>query len=125
MSEPTSFDALGIRQRLGKLLWGVPHRFGPDGWMFDRAEHTGRIIVTCAPHEGDDWVHASISYPTRMPQYEDLKMLHQAVFGDSWAYQIFAPSSEHVNIHEFALHLWGRVDGKPGLPNFTDGIGSI
>jgi hypothetical protein len=31
---------------------------------------------------------------------------------------MFAPPAEHVNIHERALHLWGRVDGSPVMPNF-------
>ena len=50
--------------------------------------------------------------------------LHAAVFGAGYAYQVFAPPSEHVNIHEFALHLWGRLDGRSALPEFGAG-GSI
>jgi hypothetical protein len=40
------------------------------------------------------------------------------VFGHGWSYQVFAPPSQHVNIHEHALHLWGRVDGTNVLPSF-------
>jgi hypothetical protein len=47
------------------------------------------------------------------------------VFGDRWAYQVFAPPADHINLHNFALHLWGRLDGKPVLPDFTFGTGSI
>lgn len=121
----TSLNALAIRRSLGRQLWGPPTPFGPDGWRFIRAEQTGSIIITCAEHDGDEWIHASIAYPTHMPRYEDLKLLHQAVFGDGWAYQVFAPPTDHVNIHEHALHLFGRLDGKPALPDFTDGTGSI
>lgn len=54
-----------------------------------------------------------------MPTYDDLVMLHRAVFGlDSYAYQVFAPQRQHVNIHNFALHLWGRADGRAVLPEF-------
>lgn len=42
-----------------------------------------------------------------------------------WDYQVFAPPSDHVNIHNYALHLFGRLNGKPALPDFTDGTGSI
>lgn len=83
------------------------------------------VIVTCADHEGDDWVHASVAHADTMPTYTDLKALHAAVFGNGWAYQVFAAPSDHVNIHEYALHLWGRLDGKPVLPDFTEGLGSI
>jgi len=71
------------------------------------------------------WIHASLSRPDRMPDYEDLKHLHQAVFGDGWAYQVFAPPAEHVNGHETCLHLFGRADGLPVLPDFTHGLGEI
>jgi hypothetical protein len=38
---------------------------------------------------------------------------------------VFAPPTDHVNIHEYALHLFGRLDGTPALPDFTAGSGSI
>ena len=128
--EPGNIDALAIRRRLGVSRWGVPKRFGDDGWLFTTVvpPHC-RIIVTCADH-GDDreWVHASICRTDdvpAMPTYADLKLLHGAVFGDGWAYQVFAPPSEHVNIHAYVLHLFGRLDGRPSLPDFTCGTGSI
>jgi hypothetical protein len=124
MSNPTSFNALRIRRLLGRENWAAPMPHGPDGWSFMNFDGRASIIISCAPHDGDEWVHASIARE-RMPDYADLKMLHAAVFGDGWAYQIFAPPSDHVNIHRFALHLWGRLDGKPVLPDFTDGTGSI
>ena len=40
------------------------------------------------------------------------------VFAPGFAYQVFAPPTRHVNIHEHALHLWGRVDGKSITPDF-------
>lgn len=121
----TSFDPLRIRRLLGKPQWGPPRPHGPDGWAFVRAEGTGSVIVTCADTDGVEWVHASIAFPSRMPDYLDLKHLHQAVFGNGWAYQVFSPPSDHVNIHNYALHLFGRLDGKSALPDFTHGSGSI
>ncbi|MCW2757013.1 MAG: hypothetical protein JWO46_759, partial [Nocardioidaceae bacterium] len=50
---------------------------------------------------------------------DDLVYLHHAVWGSTgWSYQVFAPAEDHVNIHSFALHLWGHLDGSPALPNF-------
>jgi len=40
------------------------------------------------------------------------------VWPAGYAYQVFAPPSQHVNIHPYALHLWGKVDGSPTLPEF-------
>lgn len=121
---PTSFNALGIRKRLGRNVWGPPRPYG-DGWWFDNLAARCRIIVTSAAYDAEEWVHASVSYVDHMPEYEDLKLLHRAVFGAGWAYQVFAPPSEHVNQHEFALHLFGRLDGRPALPDFTTGAGTI
>ena len=125
---PTTLNALEIRRRMGRSNWSTPTRFGPDGWRFLALDGSGSVILTVAPQEDDgaaEWVHASVAWVDHTPTYADLKWLHAAVFGDGWAYQLFAPPSDHVNIHEYALHLFGRLDGKPALPDFTRGSGSI
>jgi hypothetical protein len=80
------------------------------------------VIASTAPHPETpdvEWVHASIANRDgRTPTYDELKALHAAVFGDRWAYQVFAPPGRHVNIHANALHLWGRADGINALPDF-------
>ena len=120
-------QVLRVLTKLGYQLSGVsPH--GPSGLSFHiqhQGEH-GSVIVSQAEHFGDEWLHASIAYERQIPNYDDLTALHRAVFGRKrWAYQVFAPESEHVNIHSYALHLWGRADGKPALPNFAEGFGTI
>jgi hypothetical protein len=119
----SSIPALPIRQRLGKSAWGVPAPFGPDGWSYLHRSGNGKVILTAAPGPGEpdgaeDWWHASISYADRLPGYEDLTLLHAAVWPAGYAYQVFAPPSQHVNIHQFALHLWGKADGRALLPEF-------
>lgn len=116
----SNLDPLRIRRALGRAAWGVPEPLGPDGWTFvARGENRGSVIVTCAPwDDGIEWCHASIARPD-MPTYDDLVLLHRAVWGpDGWAYQLFAPAADHVNLHAHALHLWGRLDGAAVLPNF-------
>lgn len=119
-----NLDALRIRRTLGRSDWNLPKPWGEDSWLIDRVDGTGRIIVSFAPYDDrdgveHDWIHASMSYRDRMPEYADLKLLHQAVFQDRTAYQVFVPPAEHYNYHEFCLHLWGRADGTPVLPDFT------
>jgi len=106
---------------------GLTQPWGPSGlrlviWRrVGHAWHQGSLIVTQADHpdDGHEWIHASIAFPEMMPTYEDLTALHRAVFGRRrWAYQVFPPENEHVNIHSYALHLWGRADGANVLPNF-------
>lgn len=111
---------LMIRKKLGRKFWSIPEPFGPAGWRFDHLgdEPSSIIVSVCEWDDGIEWIHASISMRTRMPQYSDLQHLHHAVFGDGYAYQVFAPARDHVNIHQHALHLWGRADGQPALPDF-------
>jgi len=101
----------------------LPRQYGPSGvavtLLTANRVHAGSIIVTQAEHEGADWLHASIAWDDAMPDYEDLTALKLAVFGPHReAYQVFPPASRHVNIHDYALHLWGRADGRNVLPLF-------
>ena len=122
----TSIDALNVRRVLGRKQWLPPKPYGPDGWLLARADGDGSVLISCAQHDdGVEWVHASMTRKGRVPDYDDQCLLHRAVFGDGWAYQVFAPAAEHVNIHPNALHIWGRLDGKPAMHNFTSGLGTI
>lgn len=117
-------NLLEIRRRLGRDKWSAPEEFFMEGqWCFTSKKIRGSsIIVSIAAFDtlGDglvEWVHASISHNNQLPSYEDLKMLHAAVYVDGWAYQVFAPPARHINIHANALHLFGRLDGKHQLPD--------
>src|SRR4051812_10851806 len=98
----TGFDLLRMRRILGRKEWGPPLKIGPDQWCF-KSNISGSVIVSYAPFPTPGsgevyWVHASISRKCYMPAYEDLKTLHEAVFNDGWAYQVFAPVARHINI---------------------------
>lgn len=120
-----TINGLDLRREFGRKDWFPPEPFGPDGWRMFARDGRASVITTTCDFDGIEWHHASIARD-RMPTYDDLVTLHAAVWGrDGWAYQLFAPSTDHVNIHEHALHLWGRVDGQPVLPNFGGLLGSI
>lgn len=114
----TTIDALRIRAVLGRKTWTVPRPFGEDGWHLTRIDGGARVVVTVYSNEDDgtEWIHASMSHPDSDPTYAELQLLHRAVWGrGGWAYQVFAPAEAHVNLHDHALHLWGRQDGRPGI----------
>lgn len=115
---PTTVDILDVRRRLGRNDWHAPIPFGPDGWALFRRDGSTNVRISVAEWNGAAWVHASIAADGRLPTYEELLQLHRAVFKDGFSYQVFAPQPEHISIHATALHLWGRVDRKPELPNF-------
>lgn len=127
---PATVDGLHVRNTLGREVWTPAARYGEDGWRILRYDGAGSVIVSTAPCPQDDnhlWTHASIAYIDHMPTYDDLVLLHQAVWGadGGWAYQVFAPASDHINLHQYALHLWGRADGSRVLPDFGAEFGSI
>lgn len=126
MRPPSQLNGLAIRALLGRDRWHPPIPWG-NGWRFDGHSPETRLIVTVDEWVPGDyhWIHASISHPRELPTYEEIKHVHAAVFGTGWAYMPFAPPSQHVNYHEFCLHLWGREDGANVLPDFTHGLGSI
>lgn len=118
-----SIDPLALRAVMGRAEWLVPEPFGPAGWRMLDHDRTCSVIVTDGPApldlDGGQWRHASMTRPGAVPSYEDLCRLKRAVWGDEGeAYAVFARSSRHVSIHNTALHLWGRPDGKPVLPDF-------
>lgn len=121
MSELAKPDPGEVRSKL-ELGTGKPWRtrtFGESGFLLVSAPLS--VIYTWADEEetpGLLWLHASIAHANRMPRYEELQLLHASVFGPRWGYEIFAPAAAHVNLHEYARHLWGRLDGQAVLPNF-------
>jgi hypothetical protein len=121
-----AYDWADTLAAAGWKVW-QPRPFGPCGITVEvnAATRPGRVIVTQADHDdGAEWLHASVAFGTT-PTYDDLTVLHRAVFGRSrWSYQVFAPAADHVNLHDHALHLWGRADGEPALPNFGQ-LGTI
>ncbi len=119
MIAPTTVNGLRLRAIMGREDWLPPQRFGPDGWTMVSRTGVYTVIVTAAMQDdGHEWIHASIAADGWMPDYSDLQLLHRAAFGDGWAHLVFAPRADHVNIHEYALHLWGRSDGSNPIPNF-------
>jgi hypothetical protein len=127
MIDGLEVDRLRMMSRIRKL-WPefkptLPEQFGPSGvrvLLNGNPDYKGSIIVTQAPHDGAEWIHASVAFTDDvMPSYDDLVALKDAVFGpDREAYQVFPPAARHVNIHPNALHLWGRADGLGVLPSF-------
>lgn len=120
---PSSINPGPLRRAFGRDRWFAPEQFGPDGWRMVRKDLRSSVIVSVGRFhddpEGVEWVHASIARANELPAYEDLLTLRTAVWGETgYAFQVFAPPSDHISIHDYALHLWGRLDGKRIHPDF-------
>lgn len=130
MPIPSMVNPLHLRRVMGRKRWAPPRPYGPSGWRMlafrhDEIAPIGTIVVTVsevpgyAEETGDftDWCHASFSWVDRVPTYDELMLLKSAVWPNGEAYQIHPAEEAHVNIHPFALHLWGRADGARVLPD--------
>lgn len=120
-----TLDVAAVHAVLTLDRWRPARPFGPAGVVIDSISDSprsrARVIITDGPHDDPevDWRHASMSRPLRNPDYDDLVLLKAAAWGDDgYAYQVFPARSEHVNIHEHALHLWGTPTGERLLPAF-------
>lgn len=97
-----------------------------DGFMY-RSESRGLVVIQSLQEEldGKIWMHTSYSRKSRMPTYQDTVFIKENFIGDDVkAIMIFPRKSEHVNIHPYCLHLWS-CENEDGLPDFTQGTGSI
>ena len=100
-----------------------------DGALFRRGGV--QVIITVArEYDNEVWVHVSGSErkgpgdKLHLLDWEQLKRVKNDFLGDAYAYQVFPPSEDYVNLQP-VLHLWARLDGKAVLPDFTHGMKSI
>jgi hypothetical protein len=126
-------------QLIERLADGTAHRdpndvflvVKPDEWREANAlrtvngrafAHEGRRLAVMISYtrekDGRRWVHLSVSTPSRVPTYAEMKEVRALFLGTvRAALQLFVTDDEHVNDHPFCLHLWMPVD-PIDLPDF-------
>lgn len=120
--EKRNIIGLGIRNIIGFEL--IQQKI--DGFMY-RSKSRGLVVIQSMGQEldGKIWMHTSYSRKSRTPTYQDTVFIKENfISGDVKAIMIFPKKSEHVNIHPYCLHLWS-CENNDGLPDFTQGTGSI
>lgn len=50
--------------------------------------------------------HTSLSHPSRLPTWEEIKEVKELLHGDVTVLQILPPRNYYVNAHKFCFHLW-------------------
>lgn len=116
-------DGLHLRKTFGRDEWRPPCPHG-TGWSMVNRAGTESVLVTAAGVDGRVLIHASMTRADHVPTYEDLVLLHRAVWldgrhQDGHAYLCFVPPAEHVNFHPRALHLYGWRDGGRMVPDMA------
>lgn len=128
-----SVDLIGAD---GETLWMRAYKPNPApaGWVLERDGLDGGLyyslmqgltVILSGHRESDGrrWLHVSCSRPSRLPSWEDLKIVKETFIGqDRYAVQVLPPTWAYVNIGPFVLHLFSCVDGHP-LPEFSAVVG--
>ena len=66
---------------------------------------------------GAGWDHVSVSLPKRVPTYYEMKWVKQLFFKpDEVAVEYHVPTSDHVNVFDYCLHLWRPTDEPFPMP---------
>lgn len=63
------------------------------------------------PDPAGVWLHLSVSRPNMLPSWDELKRAKAVFMGDRLAIQILPPRAAYLNVHNFCLHLFARLDG--------------
>lgn len=83
-----------------------------------------RVIISAGVFEGREWIHLSVSRKDWIPSWDDLRKVKVDFLGpDSYAYTVYPPASEYVNIHEKCLHIYSLESGERVLPEFSMDLG--
>lgn len=90
------------------------------GWRYQQVRKNGkevpkglRVIASVDPHpEYGPLLHVSLSFPNRLPTWEDIKQVRAAFYSPNIDCMMVLPRAEHyVNLHSFVFHIWQCPQG--------------
>lgn len=77
-----------------------------EGVFMVRSPTDGGILRVVAS-AGEGWDHVSVSRATRTPNWPEMEAVKRMFFkDDECAMQLHVPVAEHLNCHDYCLHLW-------------------
>lgn len=89
-------------------------------FKIQKCKHKGIKVIATAAIEKDLclWLHVSFACNNKMPDYSDISFIKQQFFGDDLkAIMVFPKRTEHINLHQYCLHLWANLT-QDDLPDF-------
>ena len=101
--------ALPLHDAIPRVLpdgWTVLQRFG-DGNAYQYRNGLRVIVTTDEFDDCREWMHVSISRKDRIPTYDDLKFVKNTFAENRFAYQVFPPLDQNINIHDFCAPFCG------------------
>lgn len=66
---------------------------------------------------GPDWQHVSVSRVNRCPNWTEMDFIKDLFFFDhETVMQLHVAKNEHINVHNYCLHLWKPVNDTIPMP---------
>lgn len=94
----------------------MSHSLGP-GAAYLEDDDPSKLAVIATRDITPRWgslLHVSLSYADRLPDWETVKLVKDAFFGDAEVMMVLPKQRDYVNEHQFTLHLW-KMPEKWGL----------
>ena len=81
----------------------------------------GRELVVMADngadHVTEGWEHVSVSLATRTPNWQEMTFVKGLCWSDDDTIVQFHPrKADHINVHDFCLHMWRPPGTFPTPP---------
>lgn len=93
----------------------------PYGAFFIEGPCAKQLKIIASSPEGDEaafnWEHVSVSTRGRVPLWAEMEFIKRLFFEDhETCFQLHVPVTQHINVHEFCLHIWRPTDRDIPLP---------
>ena len=102
------------RFRITEGMLGSSESSGNNG-MFSVDLMTG--VATVVVSDGLGWEHVSVSFPLRVPTWDEMCVIKDLFWGDDEVVIQYHPAkSDYVNNHNHCLHLWKPIGIEIPVP---------
>jgi hypothetical protein len=97
---------------------------GPGGGYFEvptrelgRLDTLRVIADNGTMGEATGWEHVSVSLQSRTPTWSEMSRIKELFWrDDECVVEYHPPKSSYINLHEFVLHLWRKIDYEFPMP---------
>jgi len=77
----------------------------------------GAAMLKVLATTGEGWDHVSVSLPSRTPTWAEMDRIKRMFFRpDEVAMQLHVAVTDHINVHNYTLHLWRPTNQTIPLP---------
>lgn len=92
--------------------WSDQGLFEIDGYAISCCYYNGRrglavLLSLSTMDNGEQFIHCSLSRRSRLPSWDDVKIVKTTFLGeDTEAFHIVPKKEDYINVNPYCLHLW-------------------